>query len=75
MSISKFSEYRNITIKQIKNLSIVVRNKNLNIYVLTNVTNSYNQSSSVNYCIGNIFNVNSLMIITKHPVLHMQFFN
>jgi hypothetical protein len=47
----------------------------LNIYVLTNVTNSCNESSRVDYCIGNIFNVNSLMIITKHPVLHTQFFN
>jgi hypothetical protein len=60
-----------ITIKQINNLSIVVRNKNLNIYVSTNVTNSYNESSGVDYFIGNIFKVKCLMIITKHPVLHM----
>jgi hypothetical protein len=39
------------------------------------MTNGYNESSRVDHCIGNIFNVNSLMIITKHPVLHMQFFN
>jgi hypothetical protein len=70
-----FSEYRNITIKQIKNLSIVVRNKNLNIYVLTNVRNSYNESSRVDYFIGTIYNVNSLMIIEKHSVFHTQFFN
>jgi hypothetical protein len=33
---------------------------------------SYNESLRVDYCIGNIFNVISLMIITRHPVLHMQ---
>jgi hypothetical protein len=65
----------NITTKQTKNLSIVIRNRNLNMYVLTNVTNSYNESSRVDYCFGNIFNVISFMIVTKHPVLHMQFFN
>jgi hypothetical protein len=36
---------------------------------------SYTESSRVDYCIGNIFNVISFMITTKHPVLHMQFFN
>jgi hypothetical protein len=54
----------------IKNLSNIVR-KNLNSYVLTIETDSDNESSRVAYCIGNIFNVNSLMIITKHSVLHM----
>jgi hypothetical protein len=41
-------------------------------FALTNVTNSYNESSRVDYCIRSIFNVNSLMIITKHSYAIFQ---
>jgi hypothetical protein len=44
------------------------------MYVLTNMTNSYNESSRVDIVLQ-IFNAINFMFIAKHFVFHMQFFN
>jgi hypothetical protein len=44
------------------------------MYVLTNMINSYNESSRVKFVLQ-IFNIISFMFIAKHSVLYMQFFN
>jgi hypothetical protein len=44
------------------------------MYVLTNMINSYNESSRVKFVLQ-IFYVISFMFIARHSVLYMQFLN